>query len=82
MSESVCPLLFVPGDKQFLHTGEGGQTFLTHRRERGTNIFHTQDVGGTNIFRLRGGQIFSLGGDKLFLLEAVVALMMLMRRWV
>ena len=29
-----------PGDKHFFHTGEGGgQTFLTHRKEGGTNIF-------------------------------------------
>ena len=43
MSESVrCPLLFVPG----------GQTFLTHRRGRGTNIFASR----------RGGQTFFVGG--------------------
>ena len=32
-ASSVCHVLFVPGDKHFSHTGEGGgQTFFTHSR--------------------------------------------------
>ena len=57
-----CPLLFVPGDKQFgcppgdkhfSHTGGGGgdQHFC---HTGGTNIF-TLTGGGTNVFKLRGG---------------------------
>ena len=45
-----------------------GQIILTHRGGGGANISHTQEWGGTNIFTSRG--------DKHFLLEAMVAMMM------
>ena len=41
-----------PGDKHFLHTGEGG-----------TNISHTQEGGGDKHFsHTGGGQTFFVGG--------------------
>ena len=44
---SFCHVLFVPEDKHFLHTGEGGgQTFPTHTEGGGTNIFD----GGIGAF--------------------------------
>ena len=43
----VCP----PGDKHFLHTGEGG-----------TNISHTQERGGQTFVLLGRGQTFYVGG--------------------
>ena len=43
----------------------GGHTFLTHRKEEGTNIFHTQRAD--NIFESRGGQTFHVvGGGGIF----------------
>ena len=62
--------MFVPRRTNISYTQErGGQTFLTHRKEGGTNIFHSQEgknifhtQGGTNIFTLRGGQTFFVGG--------------------
>ena len=58
----MCPLLFVPedkqfvcppGDKHFLHTGEGGgvQTFLTQK-----------GWGGQTCFTHRGDKFFFAGG--------------------
>ena len=38
----------------------GGPTFLTHRKEGGTIIFHTQEAD--NIFESRGGQTFHVVG--------------------
>ena len=46
----MCPLLFVPGDKQFV-CPPGDKHFL-----------HTGGGGGTNIFAFRGGQTFFVGG--------------------
>ena len=60
MTVSVPPNCLSPGDKHFLHTGEGGQTFITHRGR--TNILTLR--GGTNIFTQEGGgkQTFGIGG--------------------
>ena len=67
-SPFVCP----PGNKHFLHTGEGG----------GTNISKTQEVGDKHFYIKGDTNIFtSKGGDKHFLLEAVVHMMMLIKRW-
>ena len=48
----------------------GRQTILTHRREGGTNIFHTHggtnistSLGGTNIFTSRRVLTFYVGDD-------------------
>ena len=46
------PKLFVPG----------GQTFLTHRREGGTNIFHTQGGGDTHFYIEGGDNYFCIEG--------------------
>ena len=58
----VCLSPFVcPGGTNISYTQErgAGQTFFTHRRDGGTNIFHTQ--GGANIFTLRVGTNILLG---------------------
>ena len=57
LSRFVCPR-----GTNISYTQErgGGQTFLTHRREGGTNIFTLR--GGANIFASRGGQTFYVGG--------------------
>ena len=77
---SVRHVLFVPG----------GQTFLTHMRGGDKHFLHIGGMGGKTFFTYRGGQTFLYlggetflylrGGDKHFLLEAVVAMMMLMKR--
>ena len=79
VSESVCPLLFVPGG-QTICLSPGGQTFFTHRWGGGTNnfdiwrggqTFFTQR-GGTNIFATQGGtNIFATqgGGTNIFTLR-------------
>ena len=72
----VCPrgtnILFVPG----------GQTFLTHMRGGDKHFLHTGGRGGQTFFTYRGGdKHFCIeGGDKHFLLEAVVPMVMLMKR--
>ena len=72
----VCPrgtnILFVPG----------GQTFLTHMRGGDKHFLHIGGMGGQTFFTYRGGQTFLHrgGGDKHFLLEAVVPMVMLMKR--
>ena len=83
------PKLFVPGGQTFLTHRRGGDKHFSHTAEGGTNIFQTQGRRQT-FFKSRGGQtsldhgginIFTQEGrDKHFMLEAVVALMMMMRR--
>ena len=73
VSRFVCP----PGTNNLFFPGV--QTFLTHKRE-GTNIFISR--GDKHFYIKVGGQTFlHRGGDKHFMLEAVVAMMMFMKRW-
>ena len=69
VSPFVCPRgtnnLFVPQGSNISYTGEGGQTFLTHRREG----------GGQTFFTHRGGW------DKHFMLEGGLPMMMLLKSW-
>ena len=61
----------------------GEQTFLAQWREAGTNFFQTQGGGDKHFYIEGGGQTFLHrgGGNKHFMLEAVVPMMMLMKRW-
>ena len=52
--------MFVPRDKHFFHTREGGAN-ISHTQEGGGDK-HFSHTGGTNIFALRGGQTFFVGG--------------------
>ena len=82
MSLSVCPPFVCPPGINIPHTQvRGGQTFLTHRREGGQTFFTQR--GWNKPFYIDGGTniLASRGGDKHFLLEAVVPMMMMMKRW-
>ena len=73
-----CPLLFVPRGTKILNTQEREGE---HTHTGGTNIFTLR--GGANIFTKRGEKLFYIvegGGKKIY--EAVVAMMMLMKRWI
>ena len=55
--------MFVPQGTNISYTKErgGGQTFLTHRREVGNNIFASR--GGDTHFYIGGGQILHVESD-------------------
>ena len=81
MSESVCPLLFVPGG-QTICLSPGGQTFLTHRWGGGqTNCLspgdkhfsHTSGGGGQTNCLSPGDKHFlhTEGGTNIFLMMMI-----------
>ena len=60
----VCP----PGDKHFLHTGGGGQTFFTHRR----GDKHFSHTGGGQTFFVGGGGSYDYVDEEIIVSAAKV----------